>query len=311
MKRVTEQKGQPNPLHLLNLYRLELFHSHCSLIEQIYLKYWETHLIKTPASPITPEWGCVLIDDRATRQTKTCILNTLLMTRLQASMTIYTPAEKSKDFEELVKPFGSHVEIKNLNEFEITSSLGWSGYNTLLKSAHFWRTIPSKQVLIFQPDSLLIEPLDLESLHYGYAGSPWNKGRITSCAFPRYDQSLRLSGNTWINQALCQTVPDHTNNGNGGLSIRNPKLMQSICEEHAGESPENEAEDIFFARHIHSNTYKAVLPSQEALSRLFNESSYSDSSGFHGSWYYLDPSDQARLYEKHTKHLIGLLLALS
>ena len=311
MKRVTAQNGQANPLHLLNRYRLELFHSHCSLIEQLFLKHWEAHLNGRPASPIKPAWDCILIDDRPTRQTKICILNTLLMTRLKASMTIYTPATKTKDFEALLEPVRDYVAIKNLDAFGITDSLGWSSYNTLLKSAQFWRSLGSQHVLVFQPDSLLIQPLDLELLHYDYAGSPWNKGRITSCSFPSYDPSMRLTGNIWINQALCQTVPDHTNNGNGGLSIRNPKLMQAICENHATESPEDEAEDIFFARYIHLDIYKAALPSQEALSGLFNESSYSDSCGFHGSWYYLDPGDQARLYEKHTKHVIGLLMALS
>jgi hypothetical protein len=86
--------------------------------------------------------------------------------------------------------------------------------------------------------------------------------------------------------------------------------MQAICEDHAQDSPADEAEDIFFARYLDSKHYNSNLPSQEALARLFNESSYTDSCGFHGSWYYLDASEQARLYDKHVKHVIGLLLAL-
>jgi len=216
-----------------------------------------------------------------------------------------------KEFAELIGTLSSFVSIKDLGSFGITDSLGWGKYNQLLKSGGFWKSIREERVLIFQPDALLIQPLNLDELDFDYAGAPWNKGRITSTEFPRYDHEMNCTGKAWISQGLCQTVPDETRNGNGGLSIRSPKLMQRICEDHASKSPQEEAEDIFFARHIQSDAYKAHLPSQAILDRLFNESSYSDSSGFHGSWYYLDASEQARLYEKHTKHVIGLLMALT
>ncbi|QCH15075.1 hypothetical protein CB0101_09155 [Synechococcus sp. CB0101] len=307
---VPEQSGQPNPLHLLNHYRLELFHAHCSLIDQLFLRHWEAHLQARSQDPERTTWNCVLVDDRATRQTRTCVLNTLLMTRLQATVTIYTPNSKKEAFFQLLEPFSRFITIKTLDDFGITDSLGWNKYNTLFKSADFWKTLTGEHVLIFQPDALVIQPLELEELHYDFAGPPWNKGRITSCEFPTYDPTLTRTGSQWANQALCQTVPDHTNNGNGGLSIRNPRVMQAICEQHSHASPDTEAEDIFFARHLNDPNLNAKLPSQAVLNRLFNESSYSDSSGFHGSWYYLDASEQARLYEKHAKHVIGMLLGL-
>ena len=308
---MTEPKGQPNPLSLLNRYRLELFHAHCALIDQLFLKHWAHHLSTRKEPPKASKWDCILIDDRATNQTKICILNTLLMTRLQASVSIYTPAAKVEAFRELLEPFASWITIRDLDAYGIHDSLGWAKYNELFKTAAFWEDMKADHVLIFQPDSLLIQPLGLKALGYGYAGAPWSKGRITSCEFPTYNPDLECTGATWANQALCQTVPDHTNNGNGGLSIRDPKLMRAICEDHAQDSPTDEAEDIFFARHLDSTQYNSNLPSQDVLARLFNESSYTDSSGFHGSWYYLDASEQARLYEKHVKHVIGLLLALS
>jgi hypothetical protein len=307
---VAEQSGKPNPLHLLNRYRLELFHAHCSLIEQLFLRHWETHLNTRCPDPDPSTWNCILIDDRTTRQTRICILNTLLMTRLKAAVTIYTPASRYEDFTKLTEPFRRFVQIETLDEHGIVDSLGWNRYNHLLKSGAFWKTLTAKHVLIFQPDALLIQPLELDELRYDFAGAPWNKGRVTSCEFPTYDRALQRTGSNWVNQVLCQTVPDQTTNGNGGLSIRNPRVMQAICEEHSHTSPEEEAEDIFFARHLGEETYQAKLPSQDVLSRLFNESSYSDSSGFHGSWYYLDASEQARLYDKHTKHVIGMLLGL-
>ena len=305
-----EQSGQPNPLHLLNHYRLELFHAHCALIDQLFLKHWETYLKAKASDPIPSRWNCVLIDDRATRQTRICILNTLLMTRLNAALTVYTPASKAEAFATLLEPFQRFIKIETLDPFGIHDSLGWDKYNTLLKSAAFWQAVDGQHVLIFQPDALLIQPLELEALEYDFAGPPWSKGRIVSCDFPTYDQALCRTGNCWVNQSLCQTVPEHTNNGNGGLSIRNPRIMREICDTQGHTSPHDEAEDIFFARHLSTPGLNAKLPSQEVLSRLFNESSYSDSSGFHGSWYYLEASEQARLYEKHAKHVIGMLLGL-
>ena len=233
------------------------------------------------------------------------------MTRLKAKVTIFTPERAADTFKALIEPWEAWIDVQTLDAFGITDSLGWSGYNTLLKNADFWAQINTEQTLIFQPDSLLISPLNLEEINYSYAGSPWSKGKITSCEFPVYDKSLNWIGSHWANQALCQTVPDTTNNGNGGLSVRNTKVMQAICADHAQASPPQEAEDIFFARHVNSPEYGATLPSQSAIRKLFNESSYSDSCGFHGSWFYLDACEQAKLYEKHVKHVIGMLTALS
>ena len=232
------------------------------------------------------------------------------MTRLKAPIFLYTTRTKTGAFQELLGPWLQWVHIKVAPQFGEEESLGWNGYNQLFKSEFFWRGQDSNHIVIFQPDSLLIKPLELDNLAFGYAGAPWNKGRITSQEFPSYNQDGEWASNDWISQSLCQTVPNSTN-GNGGLSIRNRALMQQICSDHASQSPPEEAEDIFFAKHIHTPHYKAKLPSQGELRQLFNETSFADTHGFHGSWFYLDASDQAKLYETHVKHVIGLLLALS
>jgi len=307
---VAGQHRQPNPLDLLNRYRLELFHAHCSLIDQLFLKHWETYLQQSPRPVTNHQWNCILVDDRPTRQTRTCILNTLLMTRLQGLITVYTPPEQVEAFRELIAPFSNFASIQALSGEQASNSLSKDAYNKILKQSGFWEAVKGDRVLIFQPDSLLIEPLELASLRYDYAGSPWKKGRTISCEFPVYDPLHQWIGTSWSNQALCGDSPDTTTNGNGGLSIRNPKLMHAICAAHSQNSPDNEPEDVFFARHIYSGNYKANLPSLAQLNRLFSESTYNDCSGFHASWYYLEASEQAKLYEKHVKHVIGLLLGL-
>ncbi|MEY4360108.1 MAG: hypothetical protein RLZZ631_1594 [Cyanobacteriota bacterium] len=307
---MTEQNNL-NPLQLLNRYRLESFHAHCSLIDQLFLK---TGLESAASRLACPEenqsWVALMVDDRPTQLARICALNTLLMTRFQAEIRILTAPGKVQAFQELMAPWLQWIKIGSIEACETLDTLGWGGYNKLFKDPNFWRSLAGKQILVFQSDSLLIEPLELEELKYDYVGAPWNKGRITSSEFPTYTSTGKWNGSEWINQALCQTTPDH-NNGNGGLSIRSARLMEKICADHAAESPEEEAEDIFFARHIHAGEYSGNLPSQRVLRQIFNETTYSDSHGFHGSWFYLDGAEQAKLYEKHVKHIIGLLTARS
>ena len=288
---------------------MELFHAHCALIDQLFLQHNIEYLASRLAAPSAQTaWKAVIIDDRPTRQARICILNTLLMTRLQAEVIIFTTPSQINTFSELLEPWLKWVTVASISDHQGSGALGWNGYNQLLKKASFWKALPNEQILIFQPDSLLIQPLDLGDLDYAYAGSPWNKGKVTSCELPVYTDRGDWVGSEWINQALCQTTPEY-NNGNGGLSIRNKDIMAQICQDHASQSPKEEAEDIFFARHLNSRDYNARLPSQGILRQIFSETHYADSHGFHGSWFYLDASEQARLYEKHVKHIIGLLTA--
>lgn len=309
---MTEQKGTANPLPLLNRYRLEMFHAHCALIDQLFLRHWSQQISEErPAQSRRTDWNCVIVDDRPSQQARICILNTLLMTGGQAAISVYTTAHQQKAFEDLLKPWLGWITIEAINDPNNNESLGWSGYNSLFKSSNFWQSLQGEQILVFQPDSLITQPLELSELRYDYAGAPWNKGRITSCEFPHYNKQGTWIHNQWVNQSLCQSTPSEINNGNGGLSIRSKRLMQQICTDHAHTSPTEEAEDIFFARHIASAAYQANLPSQARLRELFNETSSAGSLGFHGSWFYLSASEQATIYENHAKHVIGLLTALA
>lgn len=312
---MTEQKGTANPLPLLNRYRLEMFHAHCALIDQLFLRHWSQQISQqisenTAGQSKQSNWNCIIVDDRPTQQARICILNTLLMTGGKAAISVYTTAQQQQAFEELLQPWLGWITIQTINDPNINDTLGWSGYNNLFKSSTFWQSLQGEQILVFQPDALIIQPLELSDLCFGYAGAPWNKGRITSCEFPLYNKQGTWINNQWLNQSLCQSTPSEINNGNGGLSIRSRRLMQKICADHAHSSPAEEAEDIFFARHIASGGYQANLPSQARLRQLFNETNAADCLGFHGSWFYLSASEQAKIYETHAKHVIGLLTAL-
>lgn len=70
-------------------------------------------------------------------------------------------------------------------------------YNALLTSAAFYRGIPTEMILIFQTDTLFLEPALLDSfMGYDYVGAPWKNGKV----------------------------------GNGGLSLRRRSKMIEVCE---------------------------------------------------------------------------------
>lgn len=91
-------------------------------------------------------------------------------------------------------------------------------YNALLTSKRFWENMPWDRVLIFQHDSELLRPGIKDFLEWDYIGAPIPK--IYDCM-------------------------------NGGLSVRNPKVMADICEKYpwAGEGSHGN-EDIYFCNRL-------------------------------------------------------------
>jgi hypothetical protein len=70
-------------------------------------------------------------------------------------------------------------------------------YNALLTSAAFYRGLPTEMILIFQTDTLFVEPALLDAfMDFDYVGAPWKNGKV----------------------------------GNGGLSLRRRSKMIEICE---------------------------------------------------------------------------------
>ena len=81
-------------------------------------------------------------------------------------------------------------------------------YNQLLTSPKFWESLEYDKVLIFQSDSeLLCEGID-KFLQFDYIGASW----VWNPLYP----------------------------GNGGLSIRTPKVMHAICEKFTWDALLNE-----------------------------------------------------------------------
>jgi hypothetical protein len=144
-------------------------------------------------------------------------------------------------------------------------------YNTMLKSAAFWSALAHfERVLIVQDDGMLVRP-GLEAAAYfdrDYVGAPWDLGD------PGNDVVSVATGGKLV--------------GNGGLSLRRPRVMERVCMEHSDQAKtlhidlmQQEPEDVFFARLVPNpaTTAEAALFSSE---ELLNGSSL----GFHKPWVY-------------------------
>lgn len=294
---------------LLEHYRVGMFQAHLNYVLQHYLNPWAKQLSSSlSAGTVTPQLDpnrlAVIVDDRPTIQLRACVLNTLLMLRLQVRVRYITTEAVLDQAKALLADLDPWVEVVPM-PVDSGEHTGWMAYNLLFKNAAFWGSLPAKQLLVFQSDTLLLEPLDPGLFGYGYLGGAWNPGRYVSEQFPRYGAQGESLDPVWESKVLCRSVPQDCVNGNGGLSIRDRDLMALICEHES--SADQVPEDIFFA--IHLQRYASgSLPASTVVQRFVCETAYQpEVCGLHASWRYLEGRQQAEYYERHVKQLIALL----
>ena len=288
-------------------YRINKFYSHVSFILENYLEKWINSDLKYKISTFySSEYIAVILEDRPNKLLRFSIINTLLMTRVKMKIIIFTTEDMLKDMNQLFSDLSDIVEIHSLKfDQSFIKNLSIDNYNKILMKSSFWKQLPAKNVLLFQTDSLLIEPLDFLMFEYDYVGAPFCKEKYLSTIFPEFsdfDQS-EIAG-TWITQVFNRehNIPDGIFQGNGGLSIRNRDIMMKICE---NEKPlKDENEDIYFSRLV--NKYSTCLAPLGISSRFSCECEYYKSIGFHASYLYLSSSQQGEIYERHLKYVISL-----
>ena len=182
----------------------------------------------------------------------------------------------------------------------------YSFYNKILKDHTFWENLPTRHILVFQTDALLIEPIDFDIFKYDYIGAPFAPNKYLSTSFPKVSAiSKNDDSEKWVTQIFNKAVPipDGVFVGNGGLSLRNRDVMIDICKNEF--SPDEENEDIYFSRLIKKYS-KNVVPFDIAK-RFSCECTYYKSIGFHASYLYLTQEQQAEIYERHVKYIFALI----
>jgi len=116
-------------------------------------------------------------------------------------------------------------------------------YNYHMTNPDFYRSFTSDKVLIFQTDSAVLQNNILRFLHYDYVGAPWPYNPVGV---------------------------DNIHIGNGGFSLRNPRICADICRKFSIH--EGIPEDAYFAKYFYY-TENALLPTVEEA-KLFSTELY-------------------------------------
>jgi hypothetical protein len=144
-------------------------------------------------------------------------------------------------------------------------------YNAVLMNHAFYRCIPTETILIFQTDTLILEPSKLHDfLEYDYVGAPWKSGQV----------------------------------GNGGLSLRKKSKMLSIA---TTVNPFHVNEDMYFSMQKVVPLKKPTFQEAKrfAVETVFYEAPF----GIHAPWKHLKEEEMRTLKEKYPviQELIRLL----
>ena len=134
-------------------------------------------------------------------------------------------------------------------------------YNAMLMSSAFYKCIPTETMLIFQTDTMILEPTYLSAfLSYDYVGAPWKSGGV----------------------------------GNGGLSVRKKTKMLTITQT---VMPFQSNEDVYFA---FQTIIPLLKPSfQEAQKFAVETVFYEQPFGIHAPWKHLNEHEMGILLEKY------------
>lgn len=161
------------------------------------------------------------------------------------------------------------IHLVNMN----VSNLTIYEYNHLITSLNFWNIIKSEYALIFQTDTLLRKEISPEFFKYDYVGAPWKKT---------------------YNSSNCKLV------GNGGLSLRNIKIMKYICSLKPNKDISLN-EDVYYSERL----LESFLPSVEEASKFSVESIfYNDPCGMHKAYDFFDENKITSLL----KNIPGIII---
>jgi hypothetical protein len=286
-------------------YRDAIFQAHCKFILDTYLDPW-INFFHSP-SPYNGKLEAVIVETRPTKTLRAVVLNALLMLPAGTKIILITSRVSETAMVELFAEASDHLEIR---AEALDPNFNQQSYNRLLSDTNFWQSFSADCILIFQSDSLLLTPLPEAFLSVPYLGAPWHSDGVLTMDFPYQmkDQQLHADGpvpsfartSLVLSPGLNNLVPHGY--GNGGLSIRNRALMETIATDQTREP--GEPEDVFFSRHLPA--YCKTLPNIEMARQFSVESIYADAVGLHASWKYLPTDKQALLYEKHIKTLISM-----
>lgn len=193
--------------------------------------------------------------------------------------TALTILGSKKNFNLLNQIIGPNTNVRIL-ELTLEPPFTIAKFNDLLVTPQFWDQFHGDRVLFFMTDTGIRKNDVLRFLKYDWIGAPWHHFPVGD---PRVFQ------------------------GNGALSIRNPKLLKIFCTKFSrGELNE----DVFFSACMALGCPGATLPTRsEAIKFSMEGTDYPDTMGFHNTQSYREQSIAWSGYEGPSRRLVTITKA--
>lgn len=175
-----------------------------------------------------------------------------------AALTVLGSKENFQMIHDVIGP-GTNVRVLELG---LEGPFTLEKFNSFLTRPEFWDQFHGPKVLFFMTDTGLRKNDVLRFLKYDWIGSPWHHFPVGD---PRVFQ------------------------GNGALSIRNPRLLKWCCQNFQRG---HLSEDVFFAACLALACGAATLPTRTEATKFSMEGTvYPDTFGFHNTHSYITESD--------------------
>jgi hypothetical protein len=176
-----------------------------------------------------------------------------------AALTILGSKENFKILKEIIGP-DTNIRIGDLG---LEGAFTLTKFNDLLTTPQFWDQFHGDRVLFFMTDTGLRKNDVLRFLKYDWVGAPWHHFPVGD---PRVFQ------------------------GNGALSIRNPKILKIFCKNFQRGAL---SEDVFFSACMVLGFPGASLPTRGEATKFSMEGTvYPDTFGFHNTHSYIAESGE-------------------
>jgi hypothetical protein len=187
---------------------------------------------------------------------------------------------------------GSNVDFIE-SELMEKANFDIEDYNLILKSSHMWSQIKKlgyDKCLIIQDDSMILRKgMESDFLHYDFVSSPWRK----------------VDGN----EPLIHYIGSDFIGGNGGLSLRNVELMETICDKFEYEKNllfnqtlQPIPEDVYFSMCVYKMIkmgFSIKTPNYKQSSFFGVEQVYNiNAYGIHKFWVYNTPHEVFEYFSK-------------
>ena len=292
-------------------YREAQWRQHCGYVLRHLLLPMAQYISPMPIGESTR--SILIIDNRINEQWLFTVLNSWLMAPKGSTINIICDRKSEQPAHKLLLRHAANVpaNIKTVEDISPGTNLSQpSSFNNMMKLSSFWEQIPSEEILVVQTDALLSKPLHPFFFNFSYLGAPFLPTQHSEYFNMRNTDghiSRFFKTDSPIHGSPDRDVYPHLH-GNGGLSIRSKKAMQVISERWGEFSPDQEAEDVFFSRHIKQVSTPAPLDIAQAFAM---ETTYNPNAvGSHACWKYLEGPDLAHHFEQHLRETWAMTEAM-